>query len=273
MTNSSKETAVQNVRSGTGGNSGRDTVEIDLGALFGMLLDHWAACMAGLLAGALIAVLVTYFLMTPKYTAESKLYMVSNSSDTIVDLSDFNIGNSLSSDYAELLKVRPILEEIIEEQDLSYTYEQLRGMIGISTISDTRILKIQVESESPKEAAAIANSLADKAVQEIPVMMDTAKPNIAERAIVPDEKSSPSVKKNTVIGGLLGLLLVAAFLTVGFVTNDTMTTADDVKNKLGIMPLTVIPEVELPDEESDDGSRRKLWGRSRRRRRKKGKRE
>ena len=181
--------------------------------------------------------------------------MVSNSSDTIVDLSDFNIGNSLSSDYGELLKVRPILDEVIDEEGLSYSYEQLRGMIAITTINDTRILQIAVTSTSPKEAAAIANDLADKAVEEIPVMMDTAKPNIAERAIVPDHKSSPSMSKNTAIGGLIGLLLVLAFLTVSYVTNDTMSTADDVNRKLGAMPLTVVPEVSLPESQTEHKSR------------------
>lgn len=230
--------------------------EIDLGGLFSLFASKWIFCLLGLLIGAAAAIAVTYFGMKPRYTATSKLYMVSNSSDTIVDLSDFNIGNSLSSDYEELLKVRPVLEEIIDEEGLPYTYDQLRGMISITTINDTRILNISVSSTSPKESAAIANALADKAVEEIPVMMDTAKPNIAERAIVPDHKSSPSMKKNTAIGGLLGLLSVLAFLTVTFVTNDTITTADDLKNKLGVMPLTVIPEVSIPGGKAENRSER-----------------
>lgn len=232
-----------------------DSQEIDLGALFSLFLSKWVFCLLGLLVGAAAAIAITYFCIQPKYTATSKLYMVSNSSDTIVDLSDFNIGNSLSSDYGELLKVRPILDEVIDEEGLSYSYEQLRGMIAITTINDTRILQIAVTSTSPKEAAAIANDLADKAVEEIPVMMDTAKPNIAERAIVPDHKSSPSMSKNTAIGGLIGLLLVLAFLTVSYVTNDTMSTADDVNRKLGAMPLTVVPEVSLPESQTEHKSR------------------
>lgn len=238
-------------------NQDSDVTEIDLGELFALFLSKWLLCAAGLIAGAVVAILVTYFLITPKFTATSKLYMVANSSDTIVDLSDFNIGNSLSSDYAELIKVRPVLEEVIKEEDLPYTYEQLKGMVSISTINDTRILQISVVSEKPKEAAAIANALADKAVEEIPVLMDTAKPNIAERAIVPVTKSSPSMTRNTVIGGLLGLLLVLAVLTVSFVTNDTMKTADDVQKKLGIMPLTVIPEAAIPGSESDHKSKKR----------------
>ncbi len=232
----------------------REEIEIDLADLFAYYLSKWYFLTAGLLVGAVLAGLITFFLMTPKFTATSKLYMVSNSSDTIVDLSDFNIGNSLSADYEELLRVRPVLEEVIEEEKLDYTFEELRGMISTSTISNTRILNISVVSTSPTEAMTIANAIADKAVEEIPALMDTAKPNIAERAVVPEQKSSPSTSKNTVVGALLGLILVGAVLTVIYLMNDTMSSAEDVKRKLGVMPLTVIPEGEINvifDDETD----------------------
>ena len=145
--------------------------EIDLSALFSYYLSRWYFVLAGLLAGVLIAGAVTYFLIVPKYTATSKLYMVSNSSDSIVNLSDLNIGTSLSNDYKELLKVRPILEEIAEEEGLPYTYEQLSGMVSISTIANTRILVISVTSKSPKEAQTIANALAAKATYGAPVIV------------------------------------------------------------------------------------------------------
>jgi capsular polysaccharide biosynthesis protein len=244
--------------------------EIDLIELLFYLADKWLYLFIGLLAGAILAGLITYFLITPKFTATSKLYMVSNSSDTIVDLSDFNIGNSLSSDYEELLRVRPILDQIIEEEDLPYKYEELRKMIDISTINNTRILQISANSPSPSEAMTIANALADKAVEEIPVLMDTAKPNIAERAIVPDKKSSPSMVKNVIIGALIGFLLIAAILIGSYLMDDTMSTAEDVNRKLGFMPLTVIPEGELQsryntEREAGNDKHRHHQSRSRRR--------
>lgn len=54
-------------------------------------------------------------------------------------------------------------------------------VISITTMNDTRILLISVTSLKPKEAAAPANDLADKAAGEVSVM-DTAGPNIAKRA-------------------------------------------------------------------------------------------
>lgn len=224
-----------------------DTTEIDLLDLFSYYLTKWPYILMGLLVGAVIAGCYTFFLVTPKYTATSKLYMVSSSNDSVVDLTDLNIGTSLSSDYAELLKVRPILEGIIEEEHLDYTYEELSNMITLTSIGDTRILMVEVESTSPREAMTIANALADKAESEIPRLMSTSKPNIAEYAIQPAHKSSPSLTRNTLIGALLGMLLLLAIFTVPYLMDDTINSSDDVEKLFGALPLTVIPEGNLND--------------------------
>ena len=219
-----------------------EEVEIDL---LDLLSFYWARkwlIIAAFLTGAIIVGLVTFYLITPRYTATSKLYMVSASSDSIVDLTDLNIGTSLSTDYEQLLQVRPIFEEVIEKEKLPYTYEELLGMVTISTITDTRILTISVESTKPDEAMRIANRLANLATTELPRLMDTSKPNVAEEAILPEEKSSPSLSKNVVIGALVGMVLVLVVLTFFYMTDDTMKSAEDVEKEFGIMPLTVIPE-------------------------------
>lgn len=61
-------------------------------------------------------------------------------------------------------------------------------MLTISTVSDTRILSISAESRKPDEAKRIVNRLATLAVTELPKLMDTSKPNIAENAIMPKKE-------------------------------------------------------------------------------------
>ena len=220
----------------------RGEVEIDLLELFGHFRQRLLFIVAGFLIGALIAGLITQFAITPKYTATSKMYMVSSSSQSVVDLTDLNIGQSISKDYVELLKTRPIIEGVIMEQNLPYTYNELLDMINLSVVADTRILTIQVTSEDKKEAMTIANALAEKGVKELPKLMETPEPHIAEYAIVPVNKSAPSLSRNTMIGALLGLLLMLGLFTIEFLRDDTFKTAEDIEKAFGVMPLTVIPE-------------------------------
>ena len=217
-------------------------MEIDLLELLAYYRGRLIWIVLGFLAGALAAGLITFYLITPQYTATSKMYMVSSSSQSVVDLTDLNIGQSLSKDYVELLKTRPIIESVIEEQGLDYNYTELLSMLSMSTVSDTRIIAIRATSKDPEEAMNIANALADKGVKELPKLMETPQPHIAEYAIIPINPSSPSLTKNIMIGALIGMIIMLGLFTIQFMLDDTFKTADDIEREFGVIPLTVIPE-------------------------------
>ncbi|MBQ9015766.1 MAG: capsular polysaccharide biosynthesis protein [Firmicutes bacterium] len=244
----------------------RDEIEIDLLDLFYYYRSKIKWIIAAFIVGALLAGLCTQFLITPKYTATSTMYMVSSSSGSVVDLTDLNIGESLSQDYIELIKTRPIIDSVIRMENLDYDYEELLNMLSLTVVSDTRIIKIAVTSPDPEEAMRIANDLAVKAEETLPNLMDAPKPNIAEDAILPTEKSSPSLTKNVMIGALLMLLLTLAILTIMYLMDDTLQSAEDVEKHFGIMPLTVIPEGKiegLQSAESDKAYRSRRFGKGR----------
>lgn len=234
-----------------------DQMEIDLVELFYFYRSRWIMLLSVFIIGAAIAGLVTYYLITPLYQATTKLYMVTASKDSVIDLMDLNLGTGLSADYEELIKIRPVFEEVIEKEKLPYTYEELLGMTEVSTVGDTRILNITVTSPDPKEAMTIANDLAEVAVRRLPKIMDTSAPNIAEEAILPQRKSSPSLTKNTMIGAGGALAVALAFLTFIFISDDTLKSSEEVEKVFGVMPLTVIPEGDLGDNKEEESSDKK----------------
>ena len=119
----------------------------------------------------------------------------------------------------------------------------------------------------------IANALAEKGVSELPKLMETPEPHIAEYAIVPVTKSSPSLSKNTMIGALLAMLIMLAIFTVRFLMDDTFKYAEDIEKEFGVMPLTVIPEGKIEGLESHDDkiSRRSRYYNKNKKRKNKGK--
>ena len=237
-------------------------IEIDILDLLSYYQTKIVMIISAFIIGALVAGLVTYFLITSKYTATSTMYMVSSSNDSVVDLSDLNIGTTLSEDYVELIKTRPIIEGVAEDLKLDYTYDEILDMLNLSVVTNTRIIKIGVTSEDREEARDIANAIAVKAETVLPKLMDAPKPNIAEKAITPERKSSPSMTKNTLIGGLLLMLFVLAVLTVIYLMDDTIKSADDVEKNFGVMPLTTIPEGKiegLRSDKTDAKVKRKLF--------------
>lgn len=219
-----------------------DDVEIDLVELLYFFKRKLGFIILSFLIGSIAAGAFTYWCITPKYQATAKLYMVSASTDSIVNLTDLNLGTSLSQDYAQLIVTRPVIESVIEELSLTYTYQELLGMLEVGTIDKTRILTITTTSTIPEEAKNIANTLASKAVTYLPNVMETSEPNIAEQAITPTHKSSPSFAKNIAIGAIICVVICMGILTLLFIKDDSIKTAEDVEKLFGVMPLTVIPE-------------------------------
>lgn len=230
---------------------------IDLADLFGFYVSRLPILIAAVLLGAAAAGLVTKFLIPNKFTATSRMYMVSASSDSVVNLADLNIGTSLSNDYVELMKTRPVVEGVIAELGLDYSYEQVLGMISLSVVSNTRIVKISVTSTNPREAMEIANQMAKTAKVELPKVMEAPTPTIAELAVLPTRRSSPSLVKNVALGAAGLLLITIAVLTVVYVRDDTIKTSEDLEKAFGILPLSVIPEGKIEGPVSGEDARNK----------------
>lgn len=231
--------------------------EIDLIDLGYALIEKWHYILFAFLLGAVLLNAYAYFCVKPTYQSTSKLYVVSASSDSVVDLSDLNLGTSLTSDYEELMLSYPVLDQVINKLGLDMDSDELAEMIVLENPSDTRVLAITVTSTDPEEAKNIANTLADIAVEYLPETMSTYAPNIAQEARLADEKAGPSYTKYTLIGALIGAIIYCLIVIVQYLLDDTIHTASDMEKYFGIVPLASIPESEqftqgdtLPEEDT-----------------------
>lgn len=226
-----------------------DEMEIDLLDLAYMLLDHWHYLLVCLLAGALVFNIYAFFGIAPTYQSTSKLYVVSASDDSVVNLSDLNLGTSLTADYEELMLSYPVLNRVIDKLKLDMDYEELRGLYTLNNPTDTRVLQITATTTDPQLSMDLAEAMAEVSVSYLPETMSTLAPNIAQHAKLPEYKAGPSYSKYTMMGGLLGLVLCCGVLVVRYLMDDTIHTADDMEKYFDIVPLAVIPDVsELASE-------------------------
>ncbi len=195
-----------------------------------------------LIIGAVAAGLITKFFITPEYSATAKIYIVSSSSSSVVNLSDLQIGTNLAPDYKELITARPLLNTVIENLKLSYSVSRLRSMLSIANTSGTRVLTITVKGPDPEEAADIANEISNVAVVWLPEIMNSNAPSIYEDAIPPSSPSSPNLMRNMMIGALIVAVLYCAIEVIRYLRNDTITSAEQMEHLFGTMPLATIPE-------------------------------
>lgn len=221
-----------------------EETEIDLIDLAWALLDKIHYIVLCFLIGAVIMNAYSYFLVRPTYKSTAKMYVVSASKNSVVDLDALNIGTSLTADYEQLMLSYPVLEQVINKLNLDMDSDTLAKMITLENPTDTRILNINVVSTDPKSARDIANTLMDVSVDYLPKTMNTNAPNVAQKAKLADHKDGPSYTKYTMIGALAGAFLYCMYLVVKYLMDDTIHTADDMEKYFDIVPLAVIPDVE-----------------------------
>ena len=207
-----------------------DEVTIDLMELFSALWAKKTIIILSAVFMALVAFVGTKMFVTPKYTSVTKLYVMAKNDDS-----------SASATYMELVKSRPVLEKAISKLKLDMEPEELAEMITTETPTDTRIMSISVTDDDPKEAKQIADTLRKAVSVQITEIMNADSVNTVEEGNLPTSPSSPNVKKNMMLGALLGLVISMGFVVLIFILDDTVKTPDDVEKYLGLNVLTSIP--------------------------------
>lgn len=213
---------------------------IDLLELFYALLSKWKLLAAATLACALAAALYVFIFVTPQYAAQATIYVL-NRRDSVVNMSDLQIGSALTKDYIRVFDMWEVHEKVISNLDLPYTYTQMSKMLTVTNASDTRLLDIQFTSPSPEEAAAVANEYAEVVSDYISENMVTDRPSIMSRARVPNHPVSPNKTKAILLGAMVGFVLSAGIVVLFTIMDDTYKTAEDIRKYTNLVVLASIP--------------------------------
>ena len=163
----------------------------------------------------------------------------------------------------ELVKSRSVLEQVISVLNLDMSTQELSSSVTTENKTNTRILTISVSNEDPELAQEIADALREAVSVKIREIMEIDAVNTIEEANLPSAPSSPNATRNTMLGGLLGVLVTAGIFVLIFLFDDTIKTPDDVEHYLGLNVLTSIPVSE--GEEKGKKARRRTTRRSVRR--------
>ena len=221
-----------------------EEVEIDIMQILRMLLSKiWVIIVSGVAVG-IIAFSITELAITPQYQSSIKLYIINRQNGSTTTLSDIQSSTQLVQDYKVLVTSLPVVEQVIRNLELDMTSDELVSKIKCEIESDSRVLQVTVTDPDPERAKNIVDAVADISANQITSVMQIEGVNVIEYGRVATEPSSPNVKKNTLLGAAVGIVLAIAVLVVNFILDDTIKTSDDVEKYLGITNLSLIPLTE-----------------------------
>lgn len=196
----------------------------------------------------------TAYGITPQYTSATTLMVNGakglNASDLMesFDLGSINMSQKLVVTYSEIVKSRLVLEQVISRLQLEETYTELYEKIEAVPVKNTEILQIEVTDVSAQGAADIANAIVAVFDKEVMRILKVNNVEIIDKAIPIEKPVNISKTKNTVIAGILGIMMGMGIIFMLEMLNQTLRTEQDVEKHLGMAPLGAVPNFEHFDD-------------------------
>ena len=235
----------------------REELELDLMQVIQILWNKiWLIVLVGLLSGV-AAFLGTHFLIIPKYTASVKLY-VNNSTKINTDItsSDLSASQSLVDTYITIIRSDVVLDEVVRQTGLAYSAAEIDEMITAGSINNTEVFRVSVSNPDAAAAAKIANSIAEIASERIGEIVRGSSVKIIDQAKIPTAISSPDLKKNTLIGVLIGFVTVIAVILLIELLDQRVKTEGDLEKISDLPILGCITEFSQNGKDNIYGGRR-----------------
>ncbi|WP_203260936.1 Wzz/FepE/Etk N-terminal domain-containing protein [Streptococcus uberis] len=191
-----------------------------------------------------LALLGSIFLIKPSYSASTRIYVINQQNAENITATDLQAGSFLVNDYKEIITSRDVMKDVIATNSLSLSPDALSKMISVTIPADTRVISITVTNHDPQQAKDLANSIREVASEKIKSVTKVQDVTPLEKAQLPSKPSSPNIKRNTMIGMLIGGLFTMVIIVIKEVLDDRVKRPEDVEEVLGMTLLGIVPNID-----------------------------
>lgn len=228
---------------------------ISLKEIFEVIKKRITLIIALIIGAALIAGIISYFILTPTYESSSQ-FIVNQSEENqseAYNVNDIRINVEMINTYNVIIKSPAILDEVVETLDLPYSTGTLSEKLQVSSEQDSQVVTVTATDPSPEMATKLANTTVSIFQKEIPDIMNVDNVSILSEAETAENPSpvAPKPMLNIaiaiVLGGMVGVGL--AFL-LEYLDN-TVKTEDDIEKRLGLPVLGTIATISEEDIRAD----------------------
>ena len=188
------------------------------------------------------------FLQKPMYQSHTTVILGGNEKDsTSLTQNDVTLNKNLVDTYAEVVKSRRVLEQVISSLHLNMSYEQLEGMVSVVSVNNTEIIKIKVISENANKARVIADEIADFFIKEVTKLYKLNNVNVLDKAVVAGKPYNINYKKTIVVAFAVGVVVAFGVIFIIYYFDRTIKSAEMVEQITGLPILGTIRESKKKD--------------------------
>ena len=192
----------------------------------------------------LIGCLYSLLIQKPMYKSYTTVILGGNETTTTQSItqSDVTLNQNLVETYAEVVKSKRVLNQVIKELNLNLTYEGLSNKINVTAVNDTEIIKIIVIDRNAKKAKNIANVTANYFTKEIVKLYNLNNVNILDEATESNAPYNINIIKQLIVYFMIGFVVATGVLFIIYYFDRTIKSAEQIEQKLKLPILGSVEE-------------------------------
>ncbi|MGI6265367.1 MAG: YveK family protein [Acutalibacteraceae bacterium] len=215
-------------------------MEISLEKLFYLIRRKIWLILLCAAAGALVLFSYTKVMVDPTYVSTAKMVVV-RSAEVETYPSEATYAQREVPTYIAILDDHLFYESVAKESGLDYDSRQVKRMISFSAVGETEVFQIQVTATSPKDSKILAETVAKVTIRDYKDVLERF--SLKQVSDVRDGTlAGPNVTRNTLIGAILGALLVVAVIFLQDMLDTHIKTESDLVEHFDLPYLGTIPD-------------------------------
>jgi lipopolysaccharide biosynthesis protein len=206
---------------------------------------------------AVVGIIYTLTLVTPKYAAKTSLLLATNSSSvntgsSSITTTDITLNSKLVSTYSKLVKSDKVIRNVISNLSLNMDENDLKNSVSVTATEDTEFIEISVKNEDPVLATKIANEMSKVFIENVKEFYKVENVHVVDAAEVPQSPYNVNHIKDVIIFAFVGAVIAVSYVLVSNMLDTTIKSEDDIEK---IFKQTVLATMPLYD--GTDGKKRR----------------
>ncbi|MEB3100758.1 YveK family protein [Ferviditalea candida] len=227
-------------------------MEIDLRKYYKMLRKRVWIIVVCALVFTIPAAVFTSDKYNPIYQASSEFMINNDGSQKQIDYGAISV----------IIGTPVIMDKVVQWfPDLNLTADQLNSSVDVSTVNDSKIIRITAQDSSYERAVKIANDVTQVIKSEIPKIMKVSGVTVLNAAQMKDNSQPINQNSHKYIKTVLLSFVVSIVVAVGIILlldslDDTLRSEVSIRSIFDKPTLAVVPKIK--EKETGSPARRNL---------------
>ena len=211
--------------------------DLGLKELFDFIKDKFFLLIFIVLIVCLIGCMYSLFVQKPLYSSYTTVVLGGDESKEkteSITQNDITLNQNLVETYAEIVKSKRVINQVINELKLNMSYENLSSKITVTAVNDTEIIKITVTDQDAIKAKNIANTTATYFTNEVVKLYSLNNVNILDKATSAKNPYNISIVKQLIIYTMIGFVVGFGIIFIIYYFDRTIKSAEQIEQKLNL---------------------------------------